>query len=93
MKWLILWLPSFPKQNPDVNLHLVAAGGPIDFARASVDLTLRREDLRRVGRVGQQSEEEPQGATGWRAPPALGGSATGVADLAAVVRSFHEGQH
>lgn len=45
MKWLIPRLPAFHKQNPDINLHLVAAGGPIDFARAGVDLALRRDDF------------------------------------------------
>jgi DNA-binding transcriptional LysR family regulator len=45
MKWLIPRLPSFHKANPDINLHLVAAGGPIDFTRAGVDLALRRDDF------------------------------------------------
>ncbi|MFT4190306.1 MAG: LysR substrate-binding domain-containing protein [Comamonas sp.] len=45
MKWLIPRLPAFHTQNPDINLHLVAAGGPIDFARAGVDLALRRDDF------------------------------------------------
>jgi len=45
MKWLIPRLPAFHKENPDINLHLVAAGGPIDFARTGVDLALRRDDF------------------------------------------------
>lgn len=45
MKWLIPRLPAFHQANPDINLHLVAAGGPIDFARAGVDLALRRDDF------------------------------------------------
>lgn len=45
MKWLIPRLPAFHAENPDINLHLVAAGGPIDFARAGVDLALRRDDF------------------------------------------------
>lgn len=45
MKWLIPRLPSFHQENPDINLHLVAAGGPIDFARTGVDLALRRDDF------------------------------------------------
>lgn len=45
MKWLIPRLPAFHSANPDINLHLVAAGGPIDFSRSSVDLALRRDDF------------------------------------------------
>lgn len=45
MKWLIPRLPAFHSANPDINLHLVAAGGPIDFARSGVDLALRRDDF------------------------------------------------
>ena len=45
MKWLIPRLPAFHEANPDINLHLVAAGGPIDFARSGVDLALRRDDF------------------------------------------------
>lgn len=45
MKWLISRLPTFHKANPDINLHLVTAGGPIDFARSGVDLALRRDDF------------------------------------------------
>ncbi|AJC65839.1 LysR substrate-binding domain-containing protein [Dickeya zeae] len=45
MKWLIPRLPAFHSANPDINLHLVAAGGPIDFARSGVDMALRRDDF------------------------------------------------
>lgn len=45
MKWLIPRLPAFHRANPDINLHLVAAGGPIDFARSGVDMALRRDDF------------------------------------------------
>ncbi len=45
MKWLIPRLPSFHKANPDIHLHLVAAGGPVDFLRSGVDLALRRDDF------------------------------------------------
>lgn len=45
MKWLIPRLPAFHKAHPDINLHLVAAGGPIDFTRSGVDLALRRDDF------------------------------------------------
>ncbi|RWU25619.1 LysR family transcriptional regulator [Pseudomonas alkylphenolica] len=45
MKWLIPRLPAFHAAHPDIQLHLVAAGGPIDFARSGVDLALRRDDF------------------------------------------------
>lgn len=45
MKWLIPRLPSFHLANPDINLHLVTVGGPIDFVRSGVDLALRRDDF------------------------------------------------
>ncbi|WP_409308501.1 LysR substrate-binding domain-containing protein [Pectobacterium sp. B1J-3] len=45
MKWLIPRLPTFYDAHPDIMLHLVAAGGPIDFVRSGVDLALRRDDF------------------------------------------------
>jgi DNA-binding transcriptional LysR family regulator len=45
MKWLIPRLPSLHKAHPDINLHLVAAGGAIDFTKTGVDLALRRDDF------------------------------------------------
>ena len=45
MRWLIPRLPRFHAAHPDLQLHLVAAGGPVDFARAGVDLALRRDDF------------------------------------------------
>ncbi|WP_243667289.1 LysR substrate-binding domain-containing protein [Pseudomonas brassicae] len=45
MKWLIPRLPAFHAAHPDIQLHLVAAGGPLDFARSNVDLALRRDDF------------------------------------------------
>ena len=46
MKWLIPRLPAFHSAHPDIQLHLFAAGGPIDFQRAGVDLAIRRDDFR-----------------------------------------------
>ncbi len=46
MKWLIPRLPAFQLAHPDIQLHLSAAGGPIDFAKAGVDVALRRDDFR-----------------------------------------------
>lgn len=45
MRWLIPRLPRFTEAHPDVTLHLMAAGGPVDFARSGVDLALRRNDF------------------------------------------------
>ena len=45
MKWLIPRLPDFQAAHPDIQLHLMAAGGPVDFTRSGVDLALRRDDF------------------------------------------------
>lgn len=46
MKWLIPKLGSFQAACPDITLHLVAAGGAVDFRRAKVDIALRRNDFK-----------------------------------------------
>jgi len=46
MKWLIPRLPGFQQAHPDIQLHLSAAGGPIDFQKSGVDLALRRDDFK-----------------------------------------------
>lgn len=46
MKWLIPRLTDFYRQYPDITVHLIAAGGPIDFAKTGVDLALRRNDFK-----------------------------------------------
>lgn len=45
MKWLIPRLPAFNKAHPDIQIQLLAAGGPIDFSRCSADLAIRRDDF------------------------------------------------
>lgn len=45
MRWLIPRLPRFHAANPDLQLHLVAAGGLPDFTRGGIDLALRRDDF------------------------------------------------
>lgn len=45
MKWLIPRLPAFQAAHPDIQVHLVAAGGPVDFVRSGIDLALRRDDF------------------------------------------------
>jgi len=45
MRWLIPRLPGFRARYPQIQLHLVAAGGPVDFQKSHVDLALRRNDF------------------------------------------------
>ncbi|HCH49580.1 MAG TPA: LysR family transcriptional regulator [Proteus sp.] len=45
MKWLIPRLANFYAQYSEITLHLVAAGGPIDFNKEGVDLAFRRDDF------------------------------------------------
>lgn len=45
MKWLIPRLADFHRRHSGIQLHLVAAGGPIDFLRTGVDLAIRRNDF------------------------------------------------
>lgn len=51
MKWLIPRLPAFQRAHPDIQLHLSAAGGPIDVHKSGVDLALRRDDFKWEGDV------------------------------------------
>ncbi|ELX8378232.1 LysR substrate-binding domain-containing protein [Providencia vermicola] len=46
MKWLIPRLTLFYRTYPHITVHLIAAGGPIDFTKAGVDLALRRNDFK-----------------------------------------------
>lgn len=45
MMWLIPRLPDFQRAHPGVQVHLYAAGGPVDFAAQGVDVALRRNDF------------------------------------------------
>ena len=45
MRWLIPRLPAFRERFADQRLHLLTAGGPVDFARDRVDVALRRNDF------------------------------------------------
>ena len=45
MKWLIPRLMNFYAQHPEITIHLVAAGGSIDFTKTHVDIALRRNDF------------------------------------------------
>ncbi|MDC8756176.1 LysR substrate-binding domain-containing protein [Janthinobacterium fluminis] len=69
MRWLIPRLGAFRERFPRIELHLVAAGGPVDFRRGHVDLALRRNDFQ----WGTDCHAEPV-AREWTAPvcaPAL----------------------
>lgn len=46
MKWLIPRLGSFHDEHPEILVHLMTAGGPIDFIHTGVDVALRRNDFR-----------------------------------------------
>ncbi len=45
MRWLIPRLSRFQARHPAIQVHLFAAGGPIDFVRTGVDVALRRNDF------------------------------------------------
>lgn len=45
MKWLIPRLSHFYALHSEITLHLVAAGGAIDFNKEGVDLAFRRDDF------------------------------------------------
>ncbi|MBB3163314.1 MULTISPECIES: LysR substrate-binding domain-containing protein [Rhizobium] len=44
-RWLIPRLPRFNARHPDVEVHVLAAGGPVSFDRSHIDLALRRSDF------------------------------------------------
>ncbi|MBY3199360.1 LysR substrate-binding domain-containing protein [Rhizobium laguerreae] len=44
-RWLIPRLPQFNARHPDVEVHVLAAGGPVSFDRSHIDLALRRSDF------------------------------------------------
>lgn len=45
MMWLIPRLPDFQRAHPDIQVHLYAAGGAVDFAGQGVDVAFRRNDF------------------------------------------------
>lgn len=44
MRWLIPRWSTFQARHPDINVHLVAGGGPFSFANG-IDLAIRRDDF------------------------------------------------
>lgn len=45
MMWLIPRLPDFQRAHPDIQVHLFAAGGAVDFVGQGVDVAFRRNDF------------------------------------------------
>lgn len=45
IRWLIPRLPQFRASYPQQHVHLLTAGGKVDFARDRVDVALRRNDF------------------------------------------------
>lgn len=46
MRWLIPRWPDFQSLHPEIDVHLVAGGGPFSFA-SGIDLAIRRDDFAR----------------------------------------------
>src|SRR5450830_1690740 len=44
MRWLIPRWPDFQGRHPEIDVHLVAGGGPFSFA-SGIDLAIRRDDF------------------------------------------------
>lgn len=44
MRWLIPRWPDFQARHPELDVHLVAGGGPVAFA-SGIDLAIRRDDF------------------------------------------------
>ena len=45
IRWLVPRLPEFRALHPELDIHLLTAGGPVDFERSHIDLALRRNDF------------------------------------------------
>ncbi|MFZ6746787.1 LysR substrate-binding domain-containing protein [Undibacterium sp. JH2W] len=45
MRWLIPRLGKFRQLHPELDIHLFAAGGPVDLRHGHIDLALRRNDF------------------------------------------------
>ncbi len=45
MKWLIPRLGQFHARHPTITVHLMTAGGPVNFSKMGIDLAIRRDDF------------------------------------------------
>ncbi|MDT4845989.1 LysR substrate-binding domain-containing protein [Achromobacter agilis] len=75
MMWLIPRLPDFQRAHPGVQVHLYAAGGPLDFAAQGVDVALRRNDFE--WEAAMHAERVCEEWTGPVCRPGLLGAAAG----------------
>ncbi len=91
MHWLIPRLPQFQAAHPDIRLHLVAAGGSVDFVRDRIDLAIRRNDM--AMQPDWQVQPLAPEYMGPVATPALakrwGGAASAKAGNAAALTALH----
>lgn len=55
IRWLVPRLPDFRARYPEYEIHLLTAGGRVDFVRNHVDVALRRNDFH----WGKQCHAEP----------------------------------
>jgi LysR family glycine cleavage system transcriptional activator len=87
IRWLIPRLPAYRALYPAHPVHLLTAGGKVDFAREHVDLALRRNDFN----WGEQCHAEPVGAEmiGPVCVAALAPAAAAHAPAAAFARLLH----
>ena len=58
IRWLVPRLPDFRARYPQYEIHLLTAGGRVDFVRSHVDVALRRNDFH----WGKQCHAEPVAA-------------------------------
>jgi LysR family transcriptional regulator, glycine cleavage system transcriptional activator len=84
IRWLIPRLPALSQAAPGLDLHLSAAGGPVDFGREGIDLAIRRNDFPLP--PGAQALWLFDEMTGPVATPELSERLTSVTDLASVPR-------
>ncbi|MFF5209119.1 LysR family transcriptional regulator [Streptosporangium sp. NPDC000396] len=84
MRWLIPRLPSLSEAAPGLELHLSAAGGPVQFSREGIDVAIRRNDFELPPDVhAMRLFAERIGPV---CTPALAHGLTGSADLAGLTR-------
>lgn len=87
IRWLIPRLSDFRARYPEHHIHLLTAGGRVDFARDRVDMALRRNDFK----WGDQCFAEPVApeVTGPVCAPPQAPSLDGVRGRSTVLRLLH----
>jgi len=84
IRWLISRLPALSEAAPGLDLHLSAAGGPVDFGREGIDLAIRRNDFALP--PGTHALWLFDEMTGPVATPELAQRLTAIADMAGLPR-------